>query len=328
MVIWRYGRFPHDLTMHQQQQSAKEPKLKYKMLKEVLKVNGLNYLFTFHPESKIIVSGSSHCSLKVWSSITGECLRTLIGHSKGVWTSQLSCENILISGSVDATIKVWDAMSGHCLQTLHGHTATIRCLALHANHVVSGSRDTTLRIWNIESGVCSHVLNGHFGAVRCVSFDGDIIVSGEYDNCLKIWDFKTAICLRNFLHVDKIYALQFTANFIVSGGYNSTIRVFATDAKVLKRLLKVSGSIDGEIRVWHSSAGNCLYTLTGVRGHSRAITSLEINDKFIVSASNDGKIKLWDVKTGNFIRDLIVCTKITNSQLICSTASQSNAAEY
>uniref|UniRef100_T1KG78 WD repeat-containing protein 55 homolog n=1 Tax=Tetranychus urticae TaxID=32264 RepID=T1KG78_TETUR len=281
--------------MHQQQQSAKEPKLKYKMLKEVLKVNGLNYLFTFHPESKIIVSGSSDCSLKVWSSITGECLRTLIGHSKGVWTSQLSCENILISGSVDATIKVWDAMSGHCLQTLHGHTATIRCLALHANHVVSGSRDTTLRIWNIESGVCSHVLNGHSGAVRCVSFDGDIIVSGEYDNCLKIWDFKTAICPRNFLHVDKIYALQLTANFIVSGGYDSTIRVFATDAKVLKRLLKGHNSpitcliLRKNVLV----SGYCLYTLPGVQGHSRAITSLEINDKFIVSASNDGKIKLW-----------------------------------
>ena len=36
-----------------------------------------------------IVSGSDDNTLKVWSSTTGKCLRTLAGHTGGVWSSQM-----------------------------------------------------------------------------------------------------------------------------------------------------------------------------------------------------------------------------------------------
>lgn len=79
-----------------------------------------------------IVSGSDDNTLKVWSAVTGRCLRTLVGHTGGVWSSQMS-DNIIISGSTDRTLKVWDANSGECLHTLYGHTSTVRCMHLHGN---------------------------------------------------------------------------------------------------------------------------------------------------------------------------------------------------
>lgn len=79
-----------------------------------------------------IVSGSDDNTLKVWSAVTGRCLRTLVGHTGGVWSSQMS-NNIIISGSTDRTLKVWDANSGECLHTLYGHTSTVRCMHLHGN---------------------------------------------------------------------------------------------------------------------------------------------------------------------------------------------------
>lgn len=77
-----------------------------------------------------IVSGSDDNTLSVWSAITGKCLRTLRGHTGGVWSSQMSA-NIIISGSTDRTLKVWNADNGSCIHTLSGHTSTVRCMHLH-----------------------------------------------------------------------------------------------------------------------------------------------------------------------------------------------------
>jgi hypothetical protein len=79
-----------------------------------------------------IVSGSDDNTLKVWSAVSGKCLRTLIGHTGGVWSSQMA-GNIIISGSTDRTLKVWNAETGQCLHTLYGHTSTVRCMHLHGN---------------------------------------------------------------------------------------------------------------------------------------------------------------------------------------------------
>lgn len=59
-----------------------------------------------------------------------QCLRTLVGHTGGVWSSQMR-DNIIISGSTDRTLKVWNAETGECIHTLYGHTSTVRCMHLH-----------------------------------------------------------------------------------------------------------------------------------------------------------------------------------------------------
>jgi len=48
----------------------------------------------------------SQLPLTIWEIDTGECLQTLRGHSKAVYTVIL-CGDKLISGSSDNTIKVW-----------------------------------------------------------------------------------------------------------------------------------------------------------------------------------------------------------------------------
>ena len=140
-----------------------------------------------------IVSGSDDNTLKVWNAITGRCLRTLVGHTGGVWSSQME-GNTIVSGSTDRSLKVWNAESGECVHTLYGHTSTVRCMHLHNNLVVSGSRDATLRMWDISSGECLHVLMGHVAAVRCVQFDGRLVVSGAYDYMVKVRKIRNFNC--------------------------------------------------------------------------------------------------------------------------------------
>lgn len=270
-----------------------------------------------------IVSGSDDNTLKVWSAVTGKCLRTLIGHTGGVWSSQMSAEgNIIISGSTDRTLKVWDSESGVCKHTLFGHTSTVRCMHLHGTRVVSGSRDATLRVWDITDGTCLHILVGHLAAVRCVQYDGKLVVSGAYDYMVKVWNPERQECLHTLQgHTNRVYSLQFDGVHVVSGSLDTSIRVWdaeggslrhtlmghqsLTSGMELKNNILVSGNADSTVKVWDILTGQCLATLAGRNKHHSAVTCLQFNNKFVITSSDDGTVKLWDVKTGEFIRNLV-----------------------
>ncbi|KAK7793158.1 hypothetical protein R5R35_011032 [Gryllus longicercus] len=301
-----------------------------------------------------IVSGSDDNTLKVWSATTGKCLRTLVGHTGGVWSSQMS-GTIIISGSTDRTLKVWNADSGQCIYTLYGHTSTVRCMHLHGKKVVSGSRDATLRVWNIDSGECLHVLIGHLAAVRCVQYDGRLVVSGAYDYMVKVWNPDREECLHTLQgHTNRVYSLQFDGIHVVSGSLDTSIRVWEvetgacrhtlmghqslTSGMELRNNILVSGNADSTVKVWDIVTGQCLQTLSGPNKHQSAVTCLQFNNKFVITSSDDGTVKLWDVRTGDFIHNLVALEsggsggvvwrlRANETKLVCAVGSRNGTEE-
>ena len=348
---WRYGRFSNENDSLNNKKS--------RLMKDILHLKGHDdHVITclqFNPISNLIVSGSDDNTLKVWSGITGKCLRTLTGHTGGVWSSQLSPSNIVISGSTDRTLKVWNAITGDCIHTLYGHTSTVRCMALNGNYVVSGSRDATLRVWDINTGHCCHVLVGHVAAVRCVQFNGKTVVSGAYDYLVKVWDVKTETCLHTLEgHSNRVYSLQFDGENIVSGSLDTSIRVWSattgaakhtlighqslTSGMQLRGSILVSGNADSTVKVWDINTGQCLQTLAGSNKHQSAVTCLQFNSRFVITSSDDGTVKLWDLRTGEFIRNLVTLSsggsggvvwriRASNTKLVCAVGSRNGTEE-
>ncbi|XP_014097761.3 F-box/WD repeat-containing protein 7 [Bactrocera oleae] len=336
----------HIIEMNWRSRPIREPK--------VLKGHDDHVITCLQFSGNRIVSGSDDNTLKVWSAVTGRCLRTLVGHTGGVWSSQMS-GNIIISGSTDRTLKVWDMDSGQCLHTLQGHTSTVRCMHLHGNKVVSGSRDATLRVWDIVQGICLHVLVGHLAAVRCVQYDGKLIVSGAYDYMVKIWHPERQECLHTLSgHSNRVYSLQFDGIHVVSGSLDTSIRVWDVETGNLKHILMghqsltsgmelrqnilVSGNADSTVKVWDITTGQCLQTLSGPNKHQSAVTCLQFNSRFVVTSSDDGTVKLWDVKTGDFIRNLVALDsggsggvvwriRANDTKLICAVGSRNGTEE-
>ncbi|RDD47310.1 F-box/WD repeat-containing protein 7 [Trichoplax sp. H2] len=293
---------------------------RYKAMK-VLKGHNDYVITCLHFYNNKIISASDDNTVKIWSASTGKCLKTLCGHTGGVWASQLH-NNYVISGSTDRTLKVWDVDSGACIHTLSGHTSTVRCLHACDTRVVSGSRDATLRLWNIEDGKLLKVLISHVAAVRCVQFDGKHIISGAYDFLVKVWNPDTGLCLRTLQgHSNRVYSLQFDGIHIVSGSLDTSIRVWnietgecehvltghqsLTSGMQLKNNTLASGNADSTVKIWDIRTGQCLQTLEGRNKHRSAVTCLELVNKFVITSSDDGTVKVWDVTTGNYIRDLI-----------------------
>lgn len=68
-------------------------------------------------EKKILFSNPDKF-IKLWDLETGECLKTLEGHSNSVMSIALSPDDqLLVSGSYDETAKLWNIETGECLKT-------------------------------------------------------------------------------------------------------------------------------------------------------------------------------------------------------------------
>lgn len=67
------------------------------------------------------------------------------------------------------------------------------------------------------------------------------------------------------------------------------------------RNIACSGSMDGNVRVWDISTGECRHTLTG---HTSLVGLLGLSPSYLVSASADSTLMVWDPDTGNLKQTL------------------------
>ncbi len=99
--------------------------------------------------------------INLWNACTGECLKTLQGHTNYIRSVAFSPDSQILasSGGLDQTIKLWDVRTGNCLN-LQGHTAWILSVAFspQGEVLVSGSHDGTVKLWDTKTGECLKTL--------------------------------------------------------------------------------------------------------------------------------------------------------------------------
>ncbi|GJJ69902.1 F-box and WD-40 domain protein 1/11 [Entomortierella parvispora] len=147
----------------------------------------------FPDNVRIVVSASGDKTIRVWSFDTGECLRTLYGHARGIACIQLE-GNCVISGSSDRTIKVWDIAKNECVHTLTGHESLVRTLQFSKEKIISGSYDQSIKIWDRATGNKLADLEGrHSHRVFKLQFNDSKIVSCSQDQKIIVWDFAVGV---------------------------------------------------------------------------------------------------------------------------------------
>jgi WD40 repeat protein len=150
-----------------------------------------------------ILSASSDDTIKEWDAATGECAKTLTGHTKWVNSAMYGGDGKkILSASGDKTIKEWDATTGECVKTLKGHTSRVNSVVYSGDgkKILSASDDETIKEWDAATGECVKTLEEHINIVTSTLYsrDGKKILSASHDNTIKEWDAQSGQWLATY----------------------------------------------------------------------------------------------------------------------------------
>ncbi|KAF9524130.1 hypothetical protein CPB83DRAFT_861801 [Crepidotus variabilis] len=144
-------------------------------------------------DGKHIISGSDDKSVRVWDASTGEELKVLNGHSRGVTSVAYSSDGKhIISGSYDKSLRVWDASTGEELKVLD-HSAGVMSVAFSTDdkRIISGLFDGSVQVGDASTGKELKALNSHMNSVSSTAFSSDgQHTFGSNDQSVPVWGGK------------------------------------------------------------------------------------------------------------------------------------------
>ena len=128
-------------------------------------------------------------------------------------------------------------------------------------------------------------LKDHDGGVTSVVFsaDGNFIISGSYDSTTRIWDIDTGVAVGEPLRGHSVWV---------------TVVAASPDGQWI-----ASAYRDGTIQIWGTSTLPAACELKDNFFHISSIV-FSMDSKSLFSGSGDGTIKIWNVHTGELITSL------------------------
>ena len=239
----------------------------------------------FSPDEtgKYIVSSSRDSTIRIWDSMSGECIHVLRGHEGFVNQASFSPDGKTIASvSNDKSVRIWDAQSGQCIRTLNGHARAVKSIlfSLDGKYAISSSDDATIRVWEVTTGICKHVIKGESNYLTIssrISPNGDKLLSYQNGH-LHIWDIESGRCLHTII------------------GHTINSASFSPDGKMI-----VLAPEEGNIIFVDTATRNIIHELVGQTSPAREVI-FSPNGKYIVIVSKDKNIRLWDIETCRCIR--------------------------
>ena len=246
----------------------------------------------FSADGKWVATSSGDKTVVVRDVSAPKSERIFETRASGVYATAFSRDGKwFAAGSKDNTVRLWEAATGRELLNLAGNIGFITSVAFSADSrtIAASGLSGGIKLWEVMTGRELPKLAGHAETVNSIAFNAaGVLASASNDKTIKLWD-TTAIAnggagreLRTLTgHGGEVYSLA-----------------FSSDGARL-----VSGSSNGEVKIWNVADGQPIQTLSG---HTALVSSLAFSPdgKTLASSSYDKTTRVWDVTSGQTVRTL------------------------
>eukprot|EP01105_Mastigella_eilhardi_P008703 TRINITY_DN209_c0_g2_i1.p1 TRINITY_DN209_c0_g2~~TRINITY_DN209_c0_g2_i1.p1 ORF type:complete len:634 (-),score=210.78 TRINITY_DN209_c0_g2_i1:66-1886(-) len=249
---------------------------------------GVSCVRLFPTYGHLLLSAGLDNVVKIWDVCnTMQCIRTYMGHNKGVRDLCQSRDGLrFLSASYDRSVKCWDTETGAVIGT-YSNGKIPYCVKLYPlgeqNVFLAGCSDKKILQYDLRTrGICLEY-DGHLGAVNTVTFidDNRRFVSSSDDKSLRIWEWGIPVPIKYVSepHMHSMPAVTVHPNgkwFVCQSLDNQILVYGARDRFKLNRKKRFSG---------HVTAGYACGMSFSPDGH------------YLISGDGEGKLWCWDWKT-------------------------------
>lgn len=184
------------------------------------------------PDGTRVVVGGPGRSVKVLANPDGQVLHTFRKPTDWVTAAGFSPDGLLTAaGDRFGAIFLWESRTGREFLSLRGHPKAVSALAWSGgDRLVTAGEDGSIQVWDLHTGKPAARWEAHPGGVLSIAVDpSGRIASAGRDRRVKVWGAGGGVEADLGPAADQVSRVA-----------------WAADARSL-----ISGSLDGEVRVWH-----------------------------------------------------------------------------
>ncbi|KAI8982897.1 WD40 repeat-like protein [Trametes punicea] len=259
----------------------------------------------------ILASASSDHRVVVWNLSTNKPIKVIRDHEDSVLCVRFD-DRRLVSCSKDRTVRTYlfpDLTRQH---VLCAHRAAVNAVSISNNLIVSVSGDRSLRLWDAETGTLLRTFeNHHRRGIASVDFRHPYVLSGSSDKHIRLLDVSTLQGWSTSPSADKQppVTTELGRRVVCEACGSSTSAGEVSQPSPRRRAHEdlvrsvalgsefvVSGSYDFTVKVWDRQTGALLADLAG--GHTGRIFCVGFDCTKVVSCGEDQRICIWDFSRG------------------------------
>lgn len=255
---------------------------------------GVNAIKFFPEHGHLLLSAGLDGQIKIWDVYNSKkCMRTYLGHNKGVREVQFSKDgHRFLSTGYDRVIKLWDTETGKVISSF-GEGKMSYCVRFkpdQQNVLMAGTHDKKILQWDMDTGDLVQEYDYHLAAINTITFidDSRRFVSTSDDKTIRVWEFGIPVQVKYIAdpEMHAISAVTLTPNekFFCGQSMDNQIVTYSARDRVKPNRKKT------------------------FKGHTVAGYACEVNfspdGRYVISGDGDGKLFTWDWKTSKIVRSL------------------------